>query len=246
VTLTPAASASQSRKLPETAGQQHAAACADPDGLWHWPARHPLPGLVTLTSVASAARSRRMPDVPQAVRLLLFRGGGLMIGHGWAGPVTGIWCATRRSVMGSSHTSAYSGPPSRQAHPCGCRPGVVRRLLGGCRGLIALLRLGDERGAAFRRHVAPCGERGGPAAGKLGGAFWPARPDKVRRSGWLIARQDYEAQRSGAGCLARCMTGAGDRACLEVMWPSCRGSAGRPLPDRGRSHKSASGSGATV
>jgi hypothetical protein len=26
-----------------------------------------------------------------------------MIGHGWVGPVTGIWCATRRSVMGGSH-----------------------------------------------------------------------------------------------------------------------------------------------
>ena len=62
-------------------------------------------------------------------------------------------------------------------------------------------------------------------------------PDKVShamRFGWLIARRDYEAQRSGAGCLARCMTGAGDRASLEVMWPSCRGSASRPLPDRGR------------
>ena len=49
------------------------------------------------------------------------------------------------------------------------------RFLGGCRGLIALLRLGDEHGAAFHRHVAPSSERGGPAAGKLGGAFWPAQ-----------------------------------------------------------------------
>jgi hypothetical protein len=37
VTLTPAASASQSRKVPEPAGRQHAGACADPDGLRHWP-----------------------------------------------------------------------------------------------------------------------------------------------------------------------------------------------------------------
>ena len=55
-------------------------------------------------------------------------------------------------------------------------PLTVPRFLGGCRGLIALLRSGDEHGAAFHRHVAPSGERGGPAAGKLGGAFWPARP----------------------------------------------------------------------
>jgi len=53
--------------------------------------------------------------------------------------------------------------------------GAISRFLGGCRGLITLPRLGDEHGAAFHRHVAPSGERGGPAAGKLGGAFWPAR-----------------------------------------------------------------------
>jgi hypothetical protein len=57
--------------------------------------------------------------------------------------------------MGEQPHVGLFGPPSRQAHPCGCRPGVVPRFLGGCRGLIALPRLGDERGAAFRRHVAP-------------------------------------------------------------------------------------------
>ena len=98
-----------------------------------------------------------MPEVPQAIRLLRFRGGGLMIGHGWVGPVTGIWCATRRSVMGEQPHIGLFGPASRQAHSGGCRPAVVPRFLGGCRGLIALLRLGDEHGAAFRRHVAPSG-----------------------------------------------------------------------------------------
>jgi len=39
--------------------RQHAAACADPDGLWHWPARHRATRLVTLTLVASAARAGR-------------------------------------------------------------------------------------------------------------------------------------------------------------------------------------------
>jgi hypothetical protein len=51
--------ASQSRKLPEPAGRQHAAACADPAGLWHWPARHRAARLVTMTLVASAARAGR-------------------------------------------------------------------------------------------------------------------------------------------------------------------------------------------
>jgi hypothetical protein len=96
-----------------------------------------------------------MLDVLQAVRLLLFRGGGLMVGHGWVGPVRGIWCATRRSVMGEQPHVGLFGP-AVAAGTSRWLPSV-RRFLGGCRGLIALLRLGDERGAAFRRHVAPSG-----------------------------------------------------------------------------------------
>jgi hypothetical protein len=203
VTVTSAASASQSRKLPEPAGQQDAAVGQTRKASGVGRPVAGLPGLVTLTLVASAARSRRIPDVPQAVRLLLFRDGGLMIGHGWVGPVAGIWCATRRSVMGSSHTWACSGPPSRQAHPGGCRPGVVPRFLSGCRGLIALLRLGDEHGAAFHRHVAPSSERGGgPAAGKLGAPSGrPRRPGSGQSRcdvRVVDCQADNEALRSGA------------------------------------------------
>src|SRR6476646_4818451 len=99
-----------------------------------------------------------MPDVPHAVRLLLLGDGGLMTGHGWVGPVTGIWCATRRSVMGEQRHVGLFGPAVAAG---------------------TSLRLPTWRGAACRRHVAPSSERGGPVAGKLGGAFWPARPDQV-------------------------------------------------------------------
>jgi hypothetical protein len=80
--------------------------------------------------------------------------------------------------MGSSHTSAYSGPPSLQAHHCGYLSGAISRFPGGCRGLIALPRLRDEHGAAFHRHVAPSGERGGPADGKPGRLL--AGPARIR------------------------------------------------------------------
>jgi hypothetical protein len=83
--MTSAASASQSRKLPEPAGQQDAAVGQTRKASGVGRSVAGLPGLVTLTLVASAAGSRRMPDVLQAVRLLLFRGGGLMIGHGLGG-----------------------------------------------------------------------------------------------------------------------------------------------------------------
>jgi IclR-like helix-turn-helix domain-containing protein len=79
VTLTPAASASQSCKLPEPAGRQHAAACADPDGLWHWPARHRATRLVTLTLVASAARAGRCGRSARSPAAF----GATVIGSGW-------------------------------------------------------------------------------------------------------------------------------------------------------------------
>jgi hypothetical protein len=70
--------ASQSRKLPEPAGRQHAAACADPDGLWHWPARHRAARLVTLTLVGIRSASRPMRPfrtqsgcIPRGVRQML-------------------------------------------------------------------------------------------------------------------------------------------------------------------------------
>jgi hypothetical protein len=113
VTVTSAASASQGRKLPEAADQQDAAVGQTRKASGVGRPVAGLPGLVTLMLVASAARSPRMPDVLQAVRLLLFRDGGLMIGHGWVGPVTGIWCATRRSVMGEQPHVGLLGPPSR-------------------------------------------------------------------------------------------------------------------------------------